>query len=70
MGFGRVLSVAGYFVTSEVNGFAVSGATAEVVGRLAFDSGIPLFELGAEEISLEDVFLEMTSDMTHEEATR
>jgi len=41
-----------------------------VVGRLAFDSGIPLFELGAEEISLEDVFLEMTSDMTHEEATR
>jgi len=70
VGLGRALSAAGHSVTPEANGLAVSGATAEVVGRLAFDSGIPLFELGAEEISLEDVFLEMTSDMTHEEATR
>ena len=69
-GLGRALSAAGLSVTPEANGLAVSGATAEVVGRLAFDSGIPVFELGAEEISLEDVFLEMTSDMTQEEATR
>jgi hypothetical protein len=42
----------------------------EVVGRLAFDAGIPVFELGAEDVSLEDAFLEMTSDSTQKEATR
>ena len=65
----HALSEAGLSVTAEANGLAVSGATAAVVGRLAFDARIPVVELGAEEISLEDVFLEMTSDMTQEEAT-
>jgi ABC-2 type transport system ATP-binding protein len=69
VGLSRALWAAGLAVTPQANGLAVSGATVEVVGRLAFDAGIPVFELGAEDVSLEDAFLEMTSDTT-QEATR
>jgi len=40
----------------------VSGTTSERVGDVAFAAGIPLHELVAEGSSLEDVFLELTSE--------
>jgi ABC-2 type transport system ATP-binding protein len=66
----RVLMGAGLSVTAEGHGLAVSGSTAEAVGALAFEAGLPVFELTAEQATLEDVFLEMTNDTTREEATR
>jgi ABC-2 type transport system ATP-binding protein len=40
----------------------VPGTTSERVGDVAFAAGIPLHELVAEGSSLEDVFLELTSE--------
>jgi ABC-2 type transport system ATP-binding protein len=39
----------------------VRGASPAQVGKLAFDAGIPLQELGQESSTLEKVFLELTS---------
>jgi len=38
------------------------GATSQRVGEIAFAAGVPVFELVAEGSSLEDVFLELTSE--------
>ena len=67
---GRALSAAGLSVRADADGLWVAGTTAEAVGAKAFEAGIAVFELGAEQASLEDVFLELTSDATSEEATR
>ncbi len=40
----------------------VSGATSERVGEIAFAAGVPVHELAPEGSSLEDVFLELTSE--------
>jgi ABC-2 type transport system ATP-binding protein len=40
----------------------VSGATAERVGEIAFASGIPVHELVTEGSSLEEIFLELTTE--------
>jgi ABC-2 type transport system ATP-binding protein len=40
----------------------VSGTTSERVGDVAFAAGIPIHELVAEGSSLEEVFLELTSE--------
>jgi ABC-2 type transport system ATP-binding protein len=45
----------------------VVGAELAAVGALAFDAGIPVYELTGDEPSLEDVFLELT---TEEEGSR
>ncbi|HWT55870.1 MAG TPA: ATP-binding cassette domain-containing protein [Candidatus Microsaccharimonas sp.] len=42
-------------------GLLVSGLKSEDVGKLAFEHGIPLYELAPHSASLEDVFLELTS---------
>src|SRR5215210_293082 len=39
----------------------VAGASQEALGRLAYDSGIVLYELAAEASNLEDVFFDLTS---------
>jgi len=44
------------------NELLVEGATAEQVGELAFAAGVPLHELVRETSSLEDVFLELTTE--------
>ena len=45
-------------------------AEAELVGRLAFDAGVPLTELrGADGAGLEDMFLELTADTQREQPT-
>ncbi len=38
------------------------GASSEQVGRIAFAAGVPLYELVAENSSLEDVFLQLTAE--------
>jgi hypothetical protein len=55
-------------VASADGGLRVTGGPAERVGALAFEAGIPLFELRGEETSLEDVFLRMTDATTKEVA--
>ncbi len=48
-------------VTSE-QGLLVHGVSSEKVGDLAFAAGVPIHELGADGSSLEDIFLELTSE--------
>lgn len=42
-------------------GLKVAGVTTEAIGKLAFLSGIPLYELAMKSASLEDAFLEITA---------
>ncbi|MGA7835360.1 MAG: ATP-binding cassette domain-containing protein [Acidimicrobiales bacterium] len=44
------------------DGLSVANLTAEEVGRIAFDAGIVLYELTPQRASLEDVFMDLTSD--------
>jgi ABC-2 type transport system ATP-binding protein len=44
------------------NGLIVSGLSTEAVGKLAFEHGVPIYELATQSASLEDVFLELTAD--------
>jgi ABC-2 type transport system ATP-binding protein len=45
-----------------LDGLLVHGTTIERVGEVAFAAGVPLHELAAEGSSLEEVFLELTSE--------
>ena len=49
--------------TSATNEHALlaHGTSSELVGRIAFTAGVPLYELVAENSSLEDVFLQLTA---------
>jgi ABC-2 type transport system ATP-binding protein len=50
-------------VTSKVDGgLKVSGMTSDAIGKLAFESGVPLYELAPQAASLEEAFLELTAD--------
>jgi ABC-2 type transport system ATP-binding protein len=44
------------------DGITVSELTAEQVGQIAFDAGIVLYELTPQRASLEEVFMDLTSD--------
>jgi ABC-2 type transport system ATP-binding protein len=48
-------------VAKTEGGLLVSGLKSEEIGKLAFEQGIPLYELAPHSASLEDVFLELTS---------
>jgi len=48
-------------VTKTNGGLKVSDLTTDVIGKLAFDSGIPLYELAQQAASLEEAFLEITA---------
>ncbi len=41
-------------------GVCVQGVTTDSVGKLAFDTGVPVYELATRSASLEDIFLELT----------
>jgi ABC-2 type transport system ATP-binding protein len=43
-------------------GLKVSGTTSDAIGKLAFESGIPIYELAPQAASLEEAFLELTAD--------
>ncbi|HSX30332.1 MAG TPA: ATP-binding cassette domain-containing protein [Candidatus Saccharimonadales bacterium] len=49
-------------VTKNGNELKVSGLTTDQIGRLAFESGIPVYELARQSASLEEAFLELTAD--------
>lgn len=42
-------------------GLKVSGMTSDAIGKLAFESGIPIYELAPQAASLEEAFLELTA---------
>jgi ABC-2 type transport system ATP-binding protein len=44
------------------DGVTIGGLSAEQVGQIAFDAGVVLYELTPQRASLEDVFMELTSD--------
>ena len=48
--------------TSNDHALLAHGTTSERVGDIAFAAGVPIHELVAEGSSLEDVFLELTSE--------
>jgi ABC-2 type transport system ATP-binding protein len=43
-------------------GLKVSGATTDIVGKLAFQANVPIYELSQQAASLEEAFLELTAD--------
>lgn len=43
-------------------GFSVESVTTDEIGHLAFEAGVPILELARHEASLEQAFLELTSD--------
>ena len=59
----NALSASGFAVTAvDSTALAVRGADSERVGQLAFQAGVPVFELVARQASLEEAFLELTDD--------
>jgi ABC-2 type transport system ATP-binding protein len=60
--FERALRAAGVTGTERENGTVrVHGLTAERIGEIALDAGVPVRQLITESSSLEDVFLELTA---------
>lgn len=58
----RVLTSGGKStVTKSAGGLKVVGMTTDDIGRLAFESGIPVYELSPQSASLEEAFLELTA---------
>ena len=53
------LAAGGVAAEPTATGLSVSGATAEQVGRIALEAGVPLSLLTVERAGLEDVFLEL-----------
>ena len=43
------------------DGIRINGTTTDVVGKLAFEAGIPVLELTKHQVSLEEAFLELTA---------
>ncbi|MEV0722345.1 ATP-binding cassette domain-containing protein [Micromonospora purpureochromogenes] len=57
------LTAEGYAVTAEgPRGLAVTGATADRVGDLAYELGVPLHELSPVAVTLEQAFMRLTGD--------
>jgi len=50
----------GFEVAGSDDELSVKGATTEQIGRIAFEIGVPIFELSQHQASLESVFLELT----------
>jgi ABC-2 type transport system ATP-binding protein len=48
-------------LTKIEGGLKVSGLTTDVIGKLAFEGGIPIYELAEQTASLEEAFLELTA---------
>lgn len=48
-------------VSKETGGLKVSGMSSDEIGKLAFESGVSLYELSPQAASLEEAFLELTA---------
>ncbi len=57
----RVLKQGKYEVTKLNGGLKVTGAKTDAIGKLAFQSGVPILELANQAVTLEDAFLEVTA---------
>lgn len=57
----QALAEKGLAYTTERQGIRISGANPEQVGSILASLGLPVLELTSEQVSLEDVFLRMTS---------
>jgi len=57
----RVLTGAKADVTKYDGGLKVVGMQTDAIGKLAFDAGVPIYELAAQSASLEEAFLELTA---------
>lgn len=58
----KLLKQESYELEKQDGGIKVSGAKTDDIGNIAFKSGIPILELSNQTISLEEAFLEVTSD--------
>lgn len=58
----RVLKQGKYEVTKLNGGLKVTGAKTDAIGKLAFQSGVPILELANQAVTLEDAFLEITAE--------
>ena len=63
------LTQRGVVWVGERNGLKVSGVTSDQLSGLLFELGMPVLELAAENVSLEDAFLKMTSGAQEYRAT-
>lgn len=50
-------------------GFNLTGASTDLIGKLAFQAGIPVLELSNNSISLEDAFLDITAESQEYKST-
>lgn len=51
-----------YKVEMTEQGLRIFGASTDTIGKLAFEAGIPILELSAQSVSLEDAYLELTAE--------
>lgn len=58
----RSLKAKGIAAQRLSDGLKVSNTTTEAVGKLAFERGIPIYELSVQSASLEEAFLALTAD--------
>lgn len=58
----KLLKAQKIVVSKSTDGLMVSGVKSDDIGKLAFEHGVPLYELAPQSASLEDVFLELTAD--------
>lgn len=58
----RVLKQGKYDVSRLNGGLKVAGAKTDAIGKLAFQSGVPILELTRQTVTLEDAFLEVTAE--------
>jgi len=63
------LTQRGIVWVGERNGLKVTGATSDQLSALLFELGMPVLELAAENVSLEDAFLKMTAGAQEYRAT-
>jgi ABC-2 type transport system ATP-binding protein len=57
----RILKAQKATVAKSSGGLKVSGVKIDDIGKLAFESGIPIYELSPQAASLEEAFLELTA---------
>jgi ABC-2 type transport system ATP-binding protein len=57
----RVLKGSTATLAKSEGGLKVTGMTTDAIGKLAFESGIPVYELAQQAASLEEAFLELTA---------
>jgi len=57
----RLLTDKKFEATKHEGGIKVAGVTTDEIGKLAFNAGIPVYELSQQQASLEEAFLELTA---------